>query len=241
MSAFTVSFRKEAACLGEGVSVPISVAAFALFQAVWLYFPEGFFAVGKADLKPLFSAMPVALAFLAAALSLRSWTEEERQGTLDLVFGMPGSLAVPVLAKFAAQACILVVALAATLPVVLGASLLGRFDAGLIFSNYLGALLSGCAALAIGQAWSARAAQQGGAFLGTVLTCLAFFLADRFSDFTGLDGFIADFFNALSLGRHGRSFMRGLLDGRDLLWFLAFQAFFLALAVQGLERKRWRS
>ena len=112
------------------------ILGFLVFTAAWLYFVRGFFALNQADLRPYFSVMPIVLAFLAPALTMRSWAEERRLGTYELLLTMPFSEGELVAGKFLASLAIAAIALALTIPVPLSASMLGSFDTGVLVAQY---------------------------------------------------------------------------------------------------------
>lgn len=215
------------------------ILGFLVFEAAWLYFVSGFFAMGQADLRPYFGVMPLVFAFLAPALTMRSWAEERRLGTYELLLTMPFAEGELVAGKFLASLGVTAIALALTVPVPLTASLLGSFDAGLLAAQYLGILLEAAAALAIGQWVSSLAKNQVSAFLGGVLVLLSLVLVDRVAAYLGLGGVPAALLNWLSLAFHFEAFSRGVLDTRDLAFFVAAVAAFLYLSTWNLSRRKW--
>ncbi|MEI6874851.1 MAG: ABC transporter permease subunit [Spirochaetota bacterium] len=215
------------------------IIAFLIFTSAWLYFVSGFFAVGLADLSPYFGLMPIVLAFIIPALTMRSWAEEVRLGTAELLLTLPfGELEI-VLGKFLASWALVAVAILLGLPVPITASIFGRFDPGVLFGQYLGVLLVAAAATAIGQWVSSRARNQVSAFLGTTLLLLALVLVDRFGSFLGAGGLAANLVNWLSLARHYEAFARGVLDSRDLAYYLVVTFFFLYLTAWTIGRRKW--
>ena len=232
-------FRREfRASFNSPVAYGI-IVAFLVFTAAWLYFVTGFFAVGLADLSPYFGLMPIVLAFIVPALTMRSWAEESRLGTAELLLTLPfGELDV-VLGKFLAAWALVSTAVLLGLPVPLTAGLLGRFDPGVLFGQYLGVILVAAAATAIGQWVSSRARNQVSAFLGTTLLLLVLVLVDRLGTYLGTGGLAAVLLNWLSLARHFEAFGRGVLDSRDLAYYLATTCFFLYLTAWTIGRRKW--
>lgn len=215
------------------------IVAFTVFTAGWLYFVRGFYAAGIADLRGWFGIMPIVLAFLVPATTMRSWAEELRTGTYELLATMPAAEGELVLGKFLASWALSALALALTLPVPLFASLLGSFDAGVLAAQYLGVLLVAATATAIGQWVSSRAKNQVSAFIAAALLLLALVLVDRVSGFLGTGGFLAAILNWASLAYHYEAFARGVLDSRDLAYYGLVTAFFLYLTAAGLRGRRW--
>jgi len=215
------------------------ILGFLVFNAAWLYFVRGYFALNQADLRPYFGTMPIVLAFLAPALTMRSWAEERRLGTYELLLTMPFSEGELVAGKFLSSLAVAAIALGLTLAVPLTASLLGSFDAGILAAQYIGILLVAGSSLAIGQWVSSLAKNQVSAFLGAVLLLLCLVLVDSFSSFLRVGGTAAAVLNWFSLSFHFEAFSRGVVDTRDLGFFVAVAAAFLYLSTWNLSRRKW--
>jgi len=228
--------------LRSSFNSPIAYAVilgFLLFTSVWLYFVDGFYAAGQADLRGYFSMMPLVLVFLAPALTMRSWAEERRLGTYELLLTLPFTEGQLVAGKYLASLALAAIAFALTIPVPLAASLLGSFDAGVLAAQYLGIFLEAAAALAIGQCISSYSKNQVTAFLVSALALLVLVLVDKPVRFLSLGGAAAAFFNWLSLSFHYDSFSRGVVDTRDLAYFASTSVLFLYLAAWGMTRRKW--
>jgi ABC-2 type transport system permease protein len=228
--------------LRSSFNSPIAYAVilgFLVFTSVWLYFVNGFYAAGQADLRGYFAIMPLVLAFLASALTMRSWAEERRLGTYELLLTLPFTEGQLVAGKYLSGLALAAVALALTLPVPLAASLLGSFDPGVLAAQYLGILLEAAAALAVGQCISSYSKNQVTAFLVSVLALLCLVLVDKVARFLGLGGPAAALLNWLSLSYHYDAFSRGVVDTRDLAYFASTSVIFLYLAAWGLTRRKW--
>ena len=234
----TIARREIRSSFNSPVAYAV-ILGFLLFTGVILYFVRGFYAVGQADLTGYFSMMPLILAFLVPALTMRSWAEERRLGTYELLLTLPFTEGQLVIGKFLSSFSLAALALALTIPVPLAASMLGSFDAGVLATQYLGVLLEAAAAVAIGEWISSRAKNQVSAFVGSVLALLALVLIDRVSGFLGARGAVAALLNWFSLAFHYDSFSRGVLDTRDLAYYLSATVLFLYLASWGLTRRKW--
>jgi ABC-2 type transport system permease protein len=239
MKGFLPVFRREfRASFNSPVAFSL-IVAFLIFTAGWLYFVTGFYAAGMADLSAYFGMMPIVLAFIVPALTMRSWAEEVRLGTAELLLTLPFGEFGTVAGKFAASFAVVVIAILLGLPVPIMAGFLGRFDPGVLFGQYLGVILVAASATAIGQWVSSRARNQVSAFLGSVVLLLALVLVDRVSSFLGAGGLAATILNWLSLARHYAGFGRGVLDSRDLLYYVATTLFFLYLTAWTIGRRKW--
>jgi ABC-2 type transport system permease protein len=215
------------------------ILGYLLFTGIYLYFIRGFYVVGQADLRSYFTIMPLVLAFLVPALTMRSWAEERRLGTYELLLTLPIAEGQLVLGKFLSSFALASLAIALTIPVPLAASLLGSFDVGVLVTQYLGVLLEAAAAVAIGEWISSLAKNQVSAFVGSVFALLALVLVDRVSSFLGAGGLLASLLDWLSLSFHYDSFSRGVLDTRDLAYYLSTAVLFLYLCAWGLTRRKW--
>jgi ABC-2 type transport system permease protein len=215
------------------VGVFLAVTLFAFF---WV---DAFFARGIADARPLFQWMPVLMIFLVAALTMRQWSEEQRSGTLELLLTMPVSKLQLVIGKFLAVMALVALALALTLVLPITVSLLGTLDWGPVVGGYVAALLMAAAYAAIGLFISSRTDNQIVSLILTVLLGGLFYLVGS----RGVTDFVApvigDILRALGAGSRFDSIERGVIDLRDLAYYLTLTGIFLTLNVLSLDSKRW--
>ncbi|HEY7775669.1 MAG TPA: Gldg family protein, partial [Kineobactrum sp.] len=221
---------------------PVAWLFLAVFAAVTLFvffWVESWFARNIADLRPLFEWMPLLLVFLSAALTMRMWSEERRRGTLEHVLTQPAGLWRFVLGKFRACFSLLLLALLTTAPLAVTTALMAELDWGPVLAGYLAAALLGAAYISIGLFVSARTDNPIVSLIGSVALCgflyllgndlLTAFFADRSGELLRL----------LGTGSRFESITRGVLDVRDLAYYLSLVIGFLALNVYSLERDRW--
>jgi len=213
-----------------------SFLAATLFVFFWV---ETFFARNIADARPLFEWMPVLLIFLVAALTMRSWSEERRAGTLEMLLTLPVPPLRLVLGKFLGCLGLVAVALALTLPLPVTVSLLGALDWGPVLGAYLATLFLAAAYVAIGLYVSARTDNQIVSLIGSVLICTLFYLlgSDALTGLLGHRG--AELLQLLGAGSRFESITRGVIDLRDLYFYVSVVGVFLTLNVYSLERLRW--
>jgi len=210
--------------------------AVTLFVFFWI---ETFFARNIADVRPLFHWMPLLLIFLVAAITMRMWSEERRAGTLEFLLTLPVKSYQLVLGKFFACLGLVAVALVLTLPLPITVSLLGPLDWGPVFGGYLATLFLAAAYVAIGLFVSARSSNQIVSLIMTVLVCGVFYLLGSDS-LTGLfGGDLAAFLKQLGTGSRFASITRGVIDLRDLYYYLSLMGAFLSLNIFTLEWLRW--
>lgn len=210
--------------------------AVTLFAFFWI---EPFFARGIADVRPLFLWMPLLLIFLVAALTMRQWSEEQRSGTLEVLLTLPVRPAQLVIGKFVAVMTMVGVALVLTLPLPLSVAALGNLDWGPVIGGYAAALLLAAAYAAIGLFVSSRTDNQIVALIVTVLIAGFFYLIGTggVTDFVG--GNVADVLRAAGTSSRFESIERGVIDLRDLVYYLSLTGIFLVLNTVSLDRKRW--
>ena len=211
-------------------------AAATLFIFFWV---ETFFARNIADLRPLFEWLPLLLIFLVAALTMRSWSEERRAGTLETLLTAPVRPLQLVLGKFLAALGLVAVALALTLPLALTVAFLGPLDWGPVIGGYVATLFLAAAYVAIGLYMSSRTDNPIVALILTVLVAGIFYLVGT-ETLTNLFGHqIGGLLALLGTGTRFESITRGVLDLRDLYYYISIVGVFLALNLLGLERLRW--
>lgn len=210
--------------------------AIALFVFFWV---EAFFARNIADARPLFDWMPVLLIVLTAALTMRLWSEERRAGTLETLMTLPVPTWRLVLGKFLAALALVAIALALTLPLPISVAVLGPMDWGPVLGAYLATLLLAAAYIAIGLFVSTRTDNPIVAFIGSVLLGAVFFLlgSEALTQLLGHRG--GEILRLLGSGSRFDSITRGVIDLRDLYYYLSIVGTFLVLAVYSLERLRW--
>jgi ABC-2 type transport system permease protein len=239
MSDILRVLRKELSSFFGSPVAYLFIGAFlaaCLFVFFWV---DAFFARNVADTRPLFDWMPVLLIFLAAALTMRLWSEERRAGTLEVLATLPVASWRLVLGKFLAAMALVAVALALTLPLPVTVSLLGPLDWGPVLGAYLATLLLAAAYIAIGLFVSARTDNPIVSLIGTTLVCAVFFLIGS-PALTGLVGHGGgELLRLLGSGARFDSITRGVIDLRDLYYYLSLVGVFLALTIDSLERLRW--
>lgn len=231
--------RKE---IGLFFSSPVAFVFMATFLAVVLFvffWVDTFFARNLADVHPLFQWMPLLLIFLVAAITMRMWSEERRSGTIEFLMTLPVTPLEFVLGKFLACFSLLGIALLLTLPLPITVSLIGNLDWGPVIGAYIATLFLGAAYISIGLYVSARNDSQIVSLILTVLIGLAFYLIGS-DTLTNLLGYKAgDFLKLLGTGSRFESITRGVIDIRDLYYYLSIMGVFLTLNILALEKQRW--
>lgn len=202
----------------------VFIVIFLALTGLFTFYLGGFYERGQADLAPFFNFHPWLYLFLVPAIAMRLWAEERKSGSVELLMTLPVTLWQAVLAKFLAAWLFIAVALALTFPIWLTVNYLGEPDNGVIVAAYIGSLLMAGGFLAIGSCISAANRNQVVAFIITVVICFVFMLAgfplvlDLFSGW--LPGPLLDAVASLSFLTHFTAISKGVLDVRDVLYFL---------------------
>jgi ABC-2 type transport system permease protein len=202
----------------------VFIVIFLALMGVFTFYLGGFYERGQADLAPFFNFHPWLYLFLVPAIAMRLWAEERKSGSIELLMTLPVTTAEAVIGKFLAAWGFTAVALALTFPIWLTVNYLGDPDNGVILAAYLGSLLMAGAFLAIGSCISAANRNQVVAFIITVVVCFVFLLAgfplvlDFFSAWA--PRFMVDTIAGLSFLTHFNSISKGVIDLRDVAYFL---------------------
>lgn len=206
----------------------------------WLFFWVGdapFFKRGVVEMRGFFSTLPTIFLFFIPAISMRMWSEEKKQGTIEVLLTMPLNGAEVVLGKFLAGLGLLGVTLLLTAPIPIILSIIGDPDLGPIWGGYVGGFFLGAAYLAMGLFASSLTENQIVAFILAVVLCFVFYFCGYFSLQGILPSMLESFFTKLSLYKHFLSIQRGVLDTRDIIYYLSIILFFLYLNVLVIKRR----
>ena len=228
---FKTFFASPAAYLFLGAFVGLS-----LFVFFWV---ETFFSRNIADIRPLFQWFPVLLIFLVSALTMRSWSEEKRSGTIESLLTSPVSKFSLIGGKFLAALALVSIAMALTLPLPLTVSILGRLDIGPVFGGYVATFFLAASYISIGLFTSARTDNPIVALIMTVLLCGVFYIIGS-PLITSLVGHnYATILEALGTGSRFESITRGVIDLRDLIFYSSIVVIFLVANAYTLEKSTW--
>jgi ABC-2 type transport system permease protein len=220
--------------LGSYFTSPVAyvfLVIFLLLTGFFTFTAGQFFERGEASLSAFFGWHPWLYLVLVPAVGMRLWAEERRAGTLELLMTMPITPWEAILGKFLASWIFLGIALALTFPVVVTVNVLGSPDNGMIFAGYLGSFFLAGAYLAVTCMTSAMTRNQVVAFILSVVACLFLILAG-FNPVTDLlvrwaSPAFVDTVAAFSVVTHFDGFQKGVIDSRDLLYFLSVIGFSL--------------
>jgi ABC-2 type transport system permease protein len=225
-------------------ATPVAFVFIVIFLALsgWFtFYLGGFYERGQADLQPFFTFHPWLYLFLVPAISMRLWAEERKSGSIELLMTLPVSIWDAVLGKFLAAWLFTGIALALTFPIWITVNYLGDPDNGVIITAYLGSLLMAGAFLAIGSCISAANRNQVVAFIITVVICFLFLLSGFplvLDFFSGAPQAIVDTIAGLSFLTHFTALSKGVIDLRDVIYFLLVIAAWLYATSIVLDLKK---
>jgi len=214
------------------------IAVFLVINGLFLWVFSGNYNIldsGFADLSPYFELAPWVLLFLIPAVCMRAFSDEMKMGTLELLLTKPVSLRQIVLGKYFGAVILIIIALVPTILYVFTISELGNppgnWDIGSTIGSYIGLLFLVLAYTSIGIFSSTLSQNQIVAFIIAVFLCFALYY--------GFEGFTSSTFDISNLGMkaHFDSVARGVLDTRDLIYFLSVTVFFIALTIFKLKKQ----
>lgn len=239
-------FLKEIKAFFSSIIGYVVVGAFLIFMwlLTWVFPDLSVLDSGYANLDPLFSIAPMIFLFLIPAITMRSFSEEHQTGTLELLVTRPLSDWQIVLGKYLSSLLLVAFALLPTVTYyasvwTLGAPQ-GNMDSGGIIGSYIGLLFLAGAFVAIGLFASSLTANQIVAFMLASFMCFFLYIAfDFLSKLPVFFGKSDDLVQSLGMQYHYDSLSRGVLDTRDLVYFLSVIGVFLAATVLSLERRKW--
>lgn len=241
MKQIRAIMRKE---LDSYFGSPLALIFIGVFLAVTLFvffWVDAFFSRGIADVRPLFQWMPLLLIFLVAALTMRQWSEEQRSGTLEMLLTLPVRPVQLVLGKFFSVLILVAITLSLTISLPITVELLGNLDWGPVIGGYLAAILLAAAYTAIGLFVSSRTDNQIVALISTAVVGGLFYFVGSGGILEFVSGDLESVLRALGTGSRFESIERGVIDLRDLVYYLSLTGVFLTLNVVSLDAKRWSS
>ncbi len=231
--------RKELSAYFSSPAAFIFIGVFLAALLFIFFWVDRFFARDIADVRPLFEWMPVLLIFLVSAMTMRMWSEERRAGTLEFLMTAPVQPFQLVIGKFLACLALVAIALTLTLPLAFTVANLGPLDWGPVIGGYVATLALAAAYISIGLFVSSRTDNQIVSLIVTALICGAFYIvgSESLTSLFGNDG--GEILRDIGSGSRFDSIARGVIDLRDIYYYLSIFAVFLILNLYSLESLRW--
>ncbi|MBB6341428.1 ABC-2 type transport system permease protein [Pseudomonas fluvialis] len=242
MKQLSVIFKRE---LGSYFATPLAyvfIVIFLVLSGVFTFYLGGFFERNQADLSPFFNFHPWLYLFLVPAIAMRLWAEERKSGSIELLMTLPITRFEAVTGKFLAAWVFAGIALLLTFPMIIAVNYLGQPDNGAIFTGYLGSWLMAGGFLAIGSCMSALAKNQVIAFILAVVVSFLFIVSgfplvlDAFSAWA--PQLVLDAIASLSFLTRFEAISKGVIDLRDLLYFVTLIAAWLAATAVVVDLKK---
>jgi ABC-2 type transport system permease protein len=218
---------------------PVAYIVITVFTIVFaFFFFNGLFVEKQADMRGLFNLAPLMFCFFAPAITMRLLAEEKGSGTIELLITMPVRDWEVVVGKWLAAMAVLAVTLGLTMVFAITVSRLGPLDKGPAVAGYFGLFLMGGAYIAIGVMASSFARNQVVALITSFGICFALFLFGKVMPFVPekLQPIVA----YLSTDTHFENVSRGVIDSRDVIYYLSVIAVTLLVATTSLESRKWK-
>jgi ABC-2 type transport system permease protein len=242
MSNIGIIFRREFSSFFATPVAYVFIGIFLVLSGVFTFFVGGFYERGQADLLPFFNFHPWLYLFLVPAIAMRSWSEERKSGTIELLMTLPISTWQAMLAKHLAAWAVLGLSLLLTFPLWLTVNYLGNPDNGIIVAAYFGSWLMAGAFLSIGMCMSAITKNQVIAFILSVVVCFVFVVSgsniviDAFKSWA--PSMVIDVVASFSFLTHFEAMAKGVIALNDVMYFLLVTICWLFAGLVIIEQKK---
>lgn len=235
MSSIVTICKRELHSFYFSLTAYIVVALFLLISG-WLFWPT-VFESQVLTMRPFFAVAPLFLTFFAPAVTMGIFAEERKLGTIELLVTMPVSEAEIIIGKYVAALILLSSIFVMTLPYALTLATLGPLDWGPVIGGYVGLLLLGSAYAAIGMMVSSWTSDQIISVLVSFFICFTFYFLDKMLTF--LPPSLASFIQYLGTDYHFQNIAKGVIDIRDVTYYLSVSAIALGITKLTLESRKW--
>ncbi|MDA3910716.1 MAG: gliding motility-associated ABC transporter permease subunit GldF [Bacteroidales bacterium] len=240
-------FRKEIKEFFSSITGYLVVVVYLVINSLimWIFHgPSNILDAGQANLDPLFIISPWVFLFLVPAVTMRLISEEKRLQTMELLLVRPISEFKITMAKYLSGLSLVLVALLPTLVYTISINQLGRTegiaDMGGIAGSYIGLFFLAAIYTAIGLFASSLSNNQIISFIIAVVLSFGFYIGFDQVAGLGLNGAVEDFIMSLGINYHYKAISKGVIDTRDILYFLSVITVFILLTKLRLERRKWK-
>ncbi len=240
MNRVKTIFKREIGYYFNSLVAYIFIDVFLIVTGI-LFF-TGFFEIGQADMRGFFALLPWVFLFFVPAVTMRLWAEERAAGTMEVVMTLPVKDWEVMMGKYLAALAFLIIPVALSFPLALICVRAAEVppDMGPIWGGYIGAILLGAAYLAVGIYFSSLTDNQIIALIITIVFLAVLLLIENDVFLMKLPKLVQPFFAFVGLGGHFQSIGRGVVDFRDILYYLSLIFFFLFLTMRSVESRKWR-
>lgn len=228
-------FKKE---LRSYFNSPIAYIVLFVFLIItgW-FFTSSLFLAGVVTMRNVFDIIPFIFLFFIPAISMRAFSEELKSGTIELLLTKPITDMDIIIGKFLAALALTAIALVFTVIYVFSLTFLGKIDLAPIIGTYLGLLLMSGIYIGIGVFASSLTENQVVAFILSFVIVFALFLLNKVLIF--LPASVASILEYISTDYHFSNIARGVIDSRNIIYYLSGIAIFMLLTKASLERRKW--
>jgi ABC-2 type transport system permease protein len=242
MNMTHIIFKREFSSFFSTPVAYVFIAIFLIMSGVFTFYMGNFYERGQADLLPFFNFHPWLYLFLVPAMAMRTWSEERKSGTIELLMTLPITTAQAMVGKFLAAWAILGLSLVLTFPLWIMVNYLGSPDNGVILAAYIGSWLMAGAFLSIGICMSALSKSQVVAFILAVVVCFLFVLSGTalvLDVFKGwVPGILLDTIASLSFLQHFEAMSKGVIALKDVGYFIILITAWLYAGLVIIEQKK---
>lgn len=242
MSMVSIVFRREFSSFFATPVAWVFIVIFLMLSAVFTFYVGNFYQRGQADLLPFFNFHPWLYLFLVPAMAMRTWSEERKSGSIELLMTLPIRTWQAMLGKFFAAWAVLGLSLLLSFPLWVTVNYLGDPDNGIIVAAYLGSWVMSGAFLAIGICMSALTKSQVVAFILAVVVCFVFVLSGSdivLEAFKGwLPSVLLDTIASFSFMTHFENMAKGVIALNDLGYFFLVISIWLYASLVIIEHKK---
>ena len=242
MGMIGILFRREFASFFATPVAYVFITIFLILSGVFAFFIGSLYERGQADLLPFFNFHPWLFLFLVPAIAMRSWAEERKNGSIELLMTLPISAFEAMLGKFLAAWAVLGLSLALTFPLWITVNYLGEPDNGIIVAAYLGSWLMSGAFLAIGMCMSALTKNQVVAFILAIVVCFLFVVSGSNIVLDAFKGWapsvVIDTIASFSFLTHFEAMAKGVIALNDVMYFVILMAVWLYGGLLIIEQKK---
>ena len=219
---------------------PVAYILMTIFLLItgW-FFSSELFLVNEASMRNIFSLTPLIFIFFIPAVTMRSISEEKRSGTIELICTSPVKDSHIVFGKFLAAFALLAATIFSTIIYVIILLILGKPDGGVIVAGYIGLIFMGSAYASIGIFASTISKNQIVSFIVSFFIIVILFLLDKFMYFIPV--WLGSIFQYLSIDYHFQNIARGVIDTRDIIYYLSLIFIFLFFAWHSLTKRKYLS
>lgn len=233
-SAAKIIFKRELKAFYSSAAAYIVTGLYLL--ATGLIFFSSFYLYNRAELRQFFGLMPIILSFVIPALTMRVFSEERRSGSIETLMTLPVNEVSVVAGKYIASFVSTLIMIAPTLFYLVPVCVFGKPDFGPVIGGYAGAVFLCACFTAIGVYCSSITKNQIIAFILSAVICICLTLVDSFLIFFPAP--VVNFFGFISANAHFNSIARGIVDTRDILYFVSITSLFIVMTVRAEQKEK---